>query len=71
MGPLVSSTPASHSRAANRTAPQCGWCRYRVQTGEHLFKVCPEWKEQQKVLWAEVREETGRGKDRWKVRDIR
>jgi len=24
------------------------------QTWDHLFKVCPEWRAQQKVLWAEV-----------------
>jgi len=23
---------------------------------DHLFKVCPEWKALQKILWAEVRE---------------
>jgi len=38
----------------NRPIPQCN------QTQEHLLKVCPEWKAQQKILWAEVRKETGR-----------
>ena len=37
---------------------------------EHLFKVCPGWKAQQKILWAEVKKETGKWKDRWKVRDV-
>ena len=32
--------------------------------------MCPEWKVQQRILWAEVRSETGRGKDRWKIRDL-
>jgi len=32
--------------------------------------VCPEWKTQQKILWAEVRKEIGRWKDRWKIRDL-
>ena len=32
--------------------------------------MCPEWKAQQKILRAEVRKETGRGKDRWKIRDL-
>ena len=41
----------------NRATPQCWWCRYPNQTREHL-KVCPEWKAQQKILWAEVKEET-------------
>jgi len=37
---------------------------------DHLFKECPEWKPQQKILWAEAKKETGKGKDRWKVRDL-
>jgi len=32
--------------------------------------VCPEWKAQQKVLWAEAQEETGRWKSRWRNRDL-
>ena len=52
----------------NRPTPQCWWCRYPNQTREHLFKVCLELKAQQKILWAEVRKETGKGKDRWKIR---
>jgi len=32
--------------------------------------VCPEWEAQQKILWAEVRKETGRWKDRWEIRDL-
>jgi len=43
----------------NWPTPQCWWCRYPNQTREHLFKECPEWKAQQKILWAEVRKETG------------
>jgi len=54
----------------NRATPQCWWCRYPNQTREHLFKACPEWKAQQKILWAEVRKETGEGKDRWKIRNL-
>jgi hypothetical protein len=30
----------------------------------------PRWKPQQKILWAAVRRETGRGKDRSKLRDL-
>jgi len=45
-------------------------CRYRTKTREHLFKECPEWKRQQKILWAEVKKETGKWKDRSKVRDL-
>jgi len=39
-------------------------------TRDHLCKVCPEWKLQQKVLWAEVQKQTGRWKSRWKIRDL-
>jgi len=38
----------------NRPAPHCWWCRYQTQP------VCPEWKAQQKILWAEVWKGTGR-----------
>jgi len=54
----------------NRPTPQCWWYWYRTQTRDHLFKECPEWKPQQKILWAEVKKETERWKDRWKVRDL-
>jgi hypothetical protein len=37
---------------------------------EHVFKHCPRWKAQQKILWVEVRRETGRGKDRFKLWDL-
>ena len=32
--------------------------------------MCLEWKAQQKIPWAEVWKETGRWKDRWKIRDL-
>ena len=32
--------------------------------------MCPEWKAQQKILWAEVREESGRGNSRFKIQDL-
>jgi len=38
-----------------------------MQTRDRLFKVCPKWKAQKKILWAEVREESGRGKSRFKI----
>jgi len=47
----------------NRPTPQCWWCRYRTQTRDHLFKECPKWKLQQKILLAEAKKETGRWKD--------
>jgi len=43
----------------NRSSAQRWWCKYRTQTQDHLFKVCPEWRAQQK-LCTEVREESGR-----------
>jgi len=49
---------------------QCWWYRYRTQTREHLFRVCPEWEAQQKILWAGVQKKTGRWKSRWKIRDL-
>jgi len=54
----------------NRPTPPCWWCRYPNQTRENLFKVSPEWKAQQKILWEEVWKETRRWKDRWKIRDL-
>ena len=56
--------------AKARTTAQCWWCQGPTQTRDHLFKVCPEWKTQQKALWAEVQKETGRWKSRWKIRDL-
>jgi hypothetical protein len=50
--------------------PQCWWCASETQTRDHLFKECAEWREQQRILWAEVRKETGRWKSRWRVRDL-
>ena len=50
--------------------PASWWRRYPNQTREHLFKVCPEWKAQRKILRAEVRKEAGRWKDRWNIRDL-
>jgi len=53
-----------------RPDAQCWWCKCPSQTRDHLFKVCPEWKMQQKILWAEVLKETKRWKSRWTVRDL-
>ena len=35
----------------------------------HFFKMCPEWKAQQKILWAEVQEESRRRKSRCRIQD--
>jgi len=32
--------------------------------------MCPEWKAQQKILWAKVREEAARGKSQFKIWDL-
>ena len=37
---------------------------------EAILKVCPEWKAQQGIMWAEVLDENGRRKDRFKIRDL-
>jgi len=52
------------------TTAKCGWCSYKVQTREHLLKKRPRWKPQQKTLWVEVWRETGREKNRFKIRDL-
>jgi hypothetical protein len=54
----------------NRATAECWWCRCKMMTREHVFKNCPEWKEQQRVLWKEVWKEAGRGKSRFKIRDL-
>jgi len=41
---------------------QCWWCRCQKQTRDNTFKVCPEWKGQQKILWGEALKESGRRK---------
>ena len=53
-----------------RPTAQCWWCRCPLQTRDHLFKACPEWKMQQEILWAEVLKKTKRRKSRWTVRDL-
>jgi len=47
-----------------------------VSVREHLFKNCPQWKSQQKTLWATVLEETPklpgptRGRDRINIAEL-
>jgi len=54
----------------SRSTPRCWWCRCPKQTRDHLLKRCPRWKEEQKVLWQKVEEETGRGRERWKAHEL-
>jgi len=54
----------------NRPTAQCWWCRCQTQTRDRLSKVFPERKAQQKMLWAEVRKESRRGKDRFMIQDL-
>jgi hypothetical protein len=54
----------------SRPSAQCWWCPYRMQSREHVFRNCPRWKMQRKELWAAVRVETGRGKDRFTIRAL-
>jgi len=42
---------------ARRPDAKCWWCQYKTQTREHLFKNYPQWKSQQKTLWATILEE--------------
>jgi hypothetical protein len=53
----------------SRPTAKCWWCPYRTQIREHLFKDCPHWKAQRKILWAEMWKETGRAKNRLKIRE--
>ena len=41
-----------------------------TQTREHLFKNCDRWRPQQKIMWAEIRKKTGRGKNRFTIREM-
>jgi len=54
----------------NSNTAACGWCQAKTQTRNHLFKECRRWKTQQKVLWEEVRKATGKGKNRFRIRDL-
>jgi len=38
-------------RAKARPDPQCWWFQCPTQTRDHLFKGCPKWKGEQKILW--------------------
>jgi hypothetical protein len=49
---------------------KCWRCPCRTQTRDHVLKICLRWKLQKKILWAEVRKESGRGKDRFKIRGV-
>ena len=51
----------------DRPTSQCWWCLAILVVP---CKMCPEWKAQQKILWAEVRKETGRWRYRWKIQDL-
>jgi hypothetical protein len=56
--------------ARTRSTATFWWYEYRAQRREHFFKKCTQWKYQQKILWAAVRKEAGRSKDRFKIRDL-
>jgi len=46
-----------------RPEAKCWWCQYKIQTREHHFKNCSQWKSQQKTLWATVLEVTKKHPD--------
>jgi len=48
----------------NSNTAECGWCQYRTQTREHLFKNCDRWRPQQKIMWAGAATRTGEGDTR-------
>jgi len=67
-----SDQPAEVRPLPHRVIPQMGAGpgRRRTKSGGHLFKDCRRWRPRWGVLWAEVWGETGRGKDRFKIRDL-
>src|ERR1700704_2762272 len=54
----------------------CWWCQYSIQTREHLFKKCPQWRSQQKTLWTSILEGTRKlpgpthGRDRTSIAEL-
>ena len=59
----------------NQPDDHCWWCDPDndcgvQQTRDHLFKHCSRWKDQQAQLWARVKKETKKGKQKWRVRDL-
>jgi len=54
----------------------CWWCQYSIQSREHLFKTCPQWRSQQKTLWMTVLEVARkipgptRGRDRTNIAEL-
>ena len=38
-----------------KESKECWWCRYLMQTVDHLFKWCKKWKRQQDTLWEKLR----------------
>jgi hypothetical protein len=62
--------PADLHWSKVRPTTQCWWCQGATQTRDHFFKVCPMWKGQRKILWAEARKETGRRQSWWNIRDL-
>ena len=65
-----------HVWTTRRPDASCWWCQYKIQTREHLFKNCPQWKSQQKILWTTVLEEARmlsgptRGRGRTKIAEL-
>jgi len=56
----------------NRPDDHCWWCDPENdsgthQTRDHLVKHCHKWKVQQAAMWARVKEETKKGKQKWRV----
>ena len=59
----------------NRPDDHCGSATRRTSValsrrGDHLFKHCSRWKDQQAELWARVKEATERAKRKWRVGDL-
>ena len=63
--------PGSASTGRRIGPPRnAGGAGTRARLGSTSSRCVREWKAQQKILWTEVRKETVRWKDRWKIRDL-
>jgi len=61
---------------SNRPDDHCWWCGPENDSGTHqtrdrLFKYCYKWKDQQAAMWTRAKEVTKKGKQKWRVGDIR
>jgi len=54
-GYTLARLPSNLQWTTRRPDAKCWWCQYSIQTQEHLSKNFPQWRSQQKTLWAGLR----------------